>query len=78
MSDEPTITVLSGETLEAGAVLGKVTASGKYKALDPAAVDGSEVAVRGWPEEPTDEAKASWIRDYSDHALLRFTVAGAG
>ena len=38
-----TITVLSGETLEAG--LGKVTASGKYKALDPAAVDGSEVAA---------------------------------
>jgi Bacteriophage lambda head decoration protein D len=40
-----TITVLSGETLEAGAVLGKVTASGKYKALDPAAVDGSEIAA---------------------------------
>ncbi len=39
------ITVLSGETLEAGAVLGKVTASGKYKALDPAASDGSQVAV---------------------------------
>ena len=34
-----TIIVLSGETLEAGAVLGKVTASGKYKALDPAAVE---------------------------------------
>lgn len=40
-----TITVLSGETLQAGAVLGKVTASGKYKALDPAAVDGSEAAA---------------------------------
>jgi hypothetical protein len=40
-----TITVLSGETLEAGAVLGKVTASGKYKELDPAAVDGSEAAA---------------------------------
>ena len=40
-----TITVLSGETLEAGTVLGKVTASGKYKALDPAAVDGSEAAA---------------------------------
>jgi Bacteriophage lambda head decoration protein D len=40
-----TITVLSGETLEAGAVLGKVTANGKYKELDPAAVDGSEVAT---------------------------------
>ena len=40
-----TITVLSGETLEAGAVLGKVTASDKYKALDPAASDGSEAAA---------------------------------
>ena len=40
-----TITVLSGQNLEAGAVLGKVTASGKYKALDPAAVDGSEAAA---------------------------------
>ena len=40
-----TITVLSGEALEVGAVLGKVTASGKYKALDPAAMDGSQAAV---------------------------------
>jgi hypothetical protein len=40
-----TITVLSGQTLQAAAVLGKVTASGKYKALDPAAVDGSEAAA---------------------------------
>jgi hypothetical protein len=40
-----TITVLSGQTLEAAAVLGTVTASGKYKVLDPAAVDGSEVAA---------------------------------
>src|ERR687892_1813122 len=40
-----TITVLTGQTLEAAAVLGKVTASGKHKALDPAAVDGSEVAA---------------------------------
>jgi hypothetical protein len=40
-----TITVLSGQTLKAAAVLGKVTASGKYKVLDPAAVDGSEVAA---------------------------------
>ena len=40
-----TITVLSGQTLQPGAVLGKVTASGKYKVLDPAASDGSEVAA---------------------------------
>ena len=40
-----TVTVLSGQTLSAGAVLGRITASGKYKALAPAANDGSEVAA---------------------------------
>ena len=40
-----TITVLSSQTLQAGAVLGKVTASGKYKALDPAAADGPQSAA---------------------------------
>jgi hypothetical protein len=40
-----TITVLSGQNLQAAAVLGKITASGKYKVLEPAAVDGSEVAA---------------------------------
>ena len=40
-----TVTILSGRTLEAGTVLGKVTASGKYRDLDPAGSDGSEVAA---------------------------------
>jgi Bacteriophage lambda head decoration protein D len=40
-----TITVLSGQDLEAAAVLGKVTASGKYRALNPAASDGSQTAA---------------------------------
>ncbi|RMD93351.1 MAG: head decoration protein [Alphaproteobacteria bacterium] len=39
------ITVVSGQNLVAGTVLGKITASGKYTAWDPAAVDGSETAV---------------------------------
>jgi hypothetical protein len=39
------ITVLSGQILSAGTVLGKVAASGKYKILAPAADDGSEVAA---------------------------------
>jgi len=38
---------------------------------------GAEVEVLGWPEEPTDSAKTEWIRKFSDHALLRFTVTGA-
>jgi hypothetical protein len=40
-----TITILFGQNLTAAAVLGKVTASGKYKALDPAASDGSQTAA---------------------------------
>src|SRR5690606_35744036 len=32
--------------------------------------DGAEIAVRGWPEEPTDAAKQDWIDRHSDHALL--------
>lgn len=43
-----------------------------------APVGGAEVEVKGWPEEATDEAKAQWISDFSDHALLRFEVTGAG
>ena len=39
-----TITVAAG-TLQSGTVLGRITASGKYTAHDPAAVDGTETAV---------------------------------
>lgn len=33
-----------------------------------------DVDVRGWPKEPTDEAKDRWIRRFSDHALLFLEV----
>lgn len=39
------ITLLEGNNLSPGAVLGKITASGKYAALAPAATDGSEKAA---------------------------------
>lgn len=40
------ITVISGAgVLEAGQILGKISASGKYTAYDDAATDGSEVAA---------------------------------
>ncbi len=38
------ITILSGEVLTRGAVLGRVTASGKYKIVDDAQGDGTEIA----------------------------------
>ena len=39
------ITVVSGQDLSAGDVIGKVTASSKYAIYDNAAVDGTEVAA---------------------------------
>ena len=67
-----TVTVLSGQSREAGAVLGKVTASGKYRALDPAAVDGSEVAA-GILYEAVDASAA----DAEGVAIVRLTEVNA-
>ena len=39
------ITVGAGQNLALGTVLGVVTATGKAKAFDPVAIDGSEAAV---------------------------------
>lgn len=39
------VTISAGQNLQAGAVLGKVTASGEYVAYNNAATDGSEVAA---------------------------------
>lgn len=39
------VTVAAGQILELGAVVGRVTATGKVKRLDPAASDGSESAA---------------------------------
>ena len=39
------VTVAAGQNLQLGAVLGIVTASGKYKQIDPSAEDGTQVAA---------------------------------
>lgn len=39
------VTILAGETLKTGQVLGKITASGKYVEFDPAVTDGSGTAA---------------------------------
>ena len=39
------VTVLSGQTLPLGAVVGLVTATGKVKQIDPSATDGSQYAA---------------------------------
>jgi exonuclease III len=41
----------------------------KFKPFGSAVVD-----VRGWPTEQSEQAQASWIKKYSDHGLLFFTV----
>ena len=38
-------TIVSGQNLKAGAVVGKITTGGKYTAVAPAATDGSQVAA---------------------------------
>ncbi|WP_119352864.1 head decoration protein [Azohydromonas sediminis] len=38
-------TVAAGQNLPLGAVVGRVTATGKLEALDPSATDGTEVAA---------------------------------
>ena len=39
------VTVASGQNLPLGTVLGIVTASGRYKQIDPSAEDGTQVAA---------------------------------
>ncbi len=39
------VTVVSGQNLAAGTVVGRITASGKIKVYDNAAVDGSQTAI---------------------------------
>jgi hypothetical protein len=39
------VTVLAGEQLQTGDVVGKITATGKYAAFDPDASDGTETAA---------------------------------
>ena len=39
------VTIVSGQTLVAGTVLGKITASGKYAVYNNGAVDGTETAA---------------------------------
>src|SRR5574343_568751 len=40
-----TVTLITGQNIKSGTVLGKITASGKYTLHNNAASDGSEVAV---------------------------------
>lgn len=54
------VTVVSGQNLSRGALLGKITASGKYKLCDSASVDGSQAPVAILAED-TDASSADAV-----------------
>jgi Bacteriophage lambda head decoration protein D len=51
--EQLTVNEATAKTYAIGAVLGKVTATGKYKLVDPAASDGSQTAVAVVIEDKT-------------------------
>lgn len=61
------ITIVSGQNLGAGAVLGKITSGGKYTAIDQAASDGSQTAaavlIGAVDATSADAAGAAIVRD---------------
>lgn len=68
------VTIASGQNLKAGAVLGKITASGKYAEYDNTATDGTETAA-GVLFDAVDASSA----DAEGVALVRLAeVAKAG
>jgi len=70
------VTVVSGQNLPLGAVVGTVTVTGKVKSLDPSATDGSQVAAGVLMQacdaalaERTDGLLLARHAIVSDHAL---------
>ena len=66
--------------LQSGTVMGKVTASGDWKALDPAASDGTEVAAGVLFEDidaAATEARVIHVRECEVQAELLVFPAGA-
>lgn len=66
------IVLASGQNLPAGAVIGKITASGKWASADPAETDGSENAA-GVLLYPVDATAA----DVDTVAIVRHAVVNA-
>jgi hypothetical protein len=75
------ITVVSGQTLVAGTVLGRITASGKYAAYSDVAVDGTEtaVAILGAACDASAADEKSWAYvhgEFKEAALTGIDAAG--
>lgn len=63
-------TVAAGENLVLGSVVGRETASGKLKALDPAATDGTEIPVGVLIEDVAAAASDTAAVIIARHAIL--------
>jgi hypothetical protein len=70
------VTLITGQNLKLGTVLGVITASGKYTQLAVAAVDGSQTAA-GVLEQDTDATSAdvnttaiTRVAIFADYALI--------
>lgn len=71
------VTVVNGQNLKLGTVIGRVSATQKVKALDPSATDGSEVAagvvlqsIDASAAEKTNGLIVSRQAIVADHALV--------
>lgn len=71
------VTVVSGQNLKLGTVIGRVSVTQKVKALDPSATDGSEVAagvvlqsIDASAAEKTNGLIVSRQAIVADHALV--------
>ena len=71
------VTVVNGQNLKLGAVIGRVSATQKVKAIDPSATDGSEVAagvvlqsIDASSAEKTNGLIVSRQAIVADHALV--------
>ena len=71
------VTVVNGQNLKLGAVIGRVSATQKVKALDPSATDGSEIAagvvlqsIDASSAEKTNGLIVSRQAIVADHALI--------
>ena len=63
-------TVAVGESLVLGSVVGRETANGKLKALDPVATDGTEIPVGVLIEDVEASAADTAVVIIARHALL--------
>lgn len=70
-TEEIVIAANSGD-LKAGAVLGKVTASGQYAGYNPAALNGTEIAANAvilYADAPNSAATQKSVADVRDQAV---------